>query len=210
MSRGSWWSFTINNPSPDDRAALKAPIEPAVELFYQDEIGEGGTLHIQGCVHTTYMRMVQLKEWLPRAHLEVARNKDALKNYVKKKETGLPGTQVEWRRNPTADIVDIEPRLGFLDVMRMLAAYALVVPGDSAETIYQRAVRDVYSDRPEYLDQITAARILPAFKIVWENLLSESAEIHSNHLEPSDDADSRQWLGWECPVCNLEQCECKD
>lgn len=92
--RASVWSITINNPTPDDRMALKEHPSFVKMVKFQDEIGEEGTPHIQGAVQTTQVRFSAMKKWLPRAHIEVARNKQALLNYVEKTETAVPNTQV--------------------------------------------------------------------------------------------------------------------
>lgn len=91
--RSTWWSITINNPTDDDRSALAAPPTFVKRIKYQDEVGENGTLHIQGAVNTAQCRMSMLKQWLPRAHLEPARDKHALMAYVEKTETAVEGTQ---------------------------------------------------------------------------------------------------------------------
>lgn len=93
MDRATHWSVTINNPTDADREALKNPPQFVKKVMYQDEIGEGGTLHIQGYANTAQVRLSQLKKWLPRAHLEVARDKNALMKYVQKAETSVEGTQ---------------------------------------------------------------------------------------------------------------------
>lgn len=48
--RASWWSITINNPTDGDREAVKSENWPTwVKRFkLQEEVGENGTLHIQG------------------------------------------------------------------------------------------------------------------------------------------------------------------
>lgn len=92
-NRASHWSVTINNPVDEDRKALGSPPGFVKKVMYQDEVGEEGTLHIQGYVQTGQVRMSQLKKWLPRAHLEVARDKNALMKYVQKPETSVEGTQ---------------------------------------------------------------------------------------------------------------------
>lgn len=61
----------------------------------QDEIGENGTLHIQACANTVQTRMSALKAWLPRSHVELARNGSAIANYVSKLDTAVEGTQFE-------------------------------------------------------------------------------------------------------------------
>lgn len=92
---GTVWSITINNPSEDDRTALKTWPSFVKETVYQDEVGENGTLHIQGMVKCKYtVKFQSIKKWLERAHIEKARNSEALKNYVMKAETAIPGTQV--------------------------------------------------------------------------------------------------------------------
>lgn len=89
-SKSSYWSITINNPTDDDHRqwnGLKG-MTWVKEVAGQLEKGEEGTLHIQGMVKTDYGRYFQkLREALPRAHIEIAKNKFAIQNYVKKEET---------------------------------------------------------------------------------------------------------------------------
>lgn len=92
--RASLWSITINNPTEEDRKALREHPSFVKMVKYQDEVGEEGTLHIQGAVQTGQVRFSAIKKWLPRAHIEVARNKQALLNYVEKTDTALPNTHV--------------------------------------------------------------------------------------------------------------------
>lgn len=91
--RASWWSITINNPTEEDRAALQHPPTWVKLIKCQDEIGKNGTLHIQGLANTTQVRFSSVQNWLPRAHIEIARDKKKLLNYVQKTETAVDGTQ---------------------------------------------------------------------------------------------------------------------
>lgn len=93
--RASWWSITINNPTEEDRNRLAKQNLPSFvkSIRCQDEVGDEGTLHIQGAVNTTQTRFSAMKLWLPRAHIEVARNREALLNYVQKQETAVAGTR---------------------------------------------------------------------------------------------------------------------
>lgn len=95
--RGSWWGpCTLNNPTEQDRQTIHGPAPRWLRMIKgQDEIGKDGTLHIQFVVNTRQIRMSQLKEWLPRAHLEVAKNANAVANYVNKFDTAVPDTQFE-------------------------------------------------------------------------------------------------------------------
>lgn len=91
--RGSWWSITINNPEQADRDALANPPAFVKKVVQQDERGENDTLHIQACANTSQVRFAQVKSWLPRAHIEFARDKSALLKYCQKEETAVAGTQ---------------------------------------------------------------------------------------------------------------------
>jgi len=92
---GTCWSITINNPTEEDRRLLTERPGWIKEITHQDEVGEEGTLHIQGAVKAKYtVKFSAVKKWLPRAHIEVARNAQALFNYCKKSETAVEGTQV--------------------------------------------------------------------------------------------------------------------
>jgi len=91
------WQFTaqsgqfpyfINQP-PNDLIA---------EWGFQEEIApDKGTHHLQGYLRTKrQVRLSQLRTIYPGVHFEIAKNWNALKNYSKKEETAVPGTQVMW------------------------------------------------------------------------------------------------------------------
>lgn len=84
--RGTCWSITINNPKVEDyQIALPAKWS----LEGQLEKGEQGTEHYQGMLNTPQVRFSAVKRVFPRAHIELARNKIALAQYVHKEETRL-------------------------------------------------------------------------------------------------------------------------
>lgn len=93
-----WGPCTINNPTDDDRARLSEPNWPewVKGVRGQDEVGENGTPHIQFMVICkAQQRLSALKKWLPRAHLEAARNVKAVQAYVSKTDTAVEGTRFE-------------------------------------------------------------------------------------------------------------------
>jgi len=94
--RGSWWSITINNPTEQDRQTIHGPAPRWLRMIKgQDEVGENGTLHIQAVANTAQIRKSAICDWLSRAHIELARNVNALANYVSKDKTSVDGTQFE-------------------------------------------------------------------------------------------------------------------
>jgi len=83
--RGNTWSITINNPTEAD---LK-PSFPNNKWVMQGQMEQGaeGTLHYQGMLTTPQVRFSAVKKCLPRAHIEVAKNKVALSKYVAKEDS---------------------------------------------------------------------------------------------------------------------------
>lgn len=82
--RASCWSITINNPSDAD-VNVELPAKWKLEGQYEE--GAEGTRHFQGMLSTPQVRFSAVKKVFPRSHIEVARNKKALEQYVKKEDT---------------------------------------------------------------------------------------------------------------------------
>lgn len=88
---GRHWSITINNPTEEDKMAwTNVQQHHFVEgSLGQLEQGENGTVHIQGYLKTQKVRFSAIKKIFPRAHIEIAKNPNALARYVVKEETRL-------------------------------------------------------------------------------------------------------------------------
>lgn len=89
-SRATAWSVTMNMKSiPKERC--EEYIGNARQLGWniegQIEKGDEGTEHYQLLLRTPQVRFAAVKKCFPTAHIEVARNIAALKNYVHKEET---------------------------------------------------------------------------------------------------------------------------
>lgn len=97
--RGTCWSVTINNPVKNDEEFIAAARQKGWKVDGQLEKGENGTPHYQLIVRTPQVRFSAVKKAFPRAHIEIARNPDALASYVKKAETRegeLPQTESKY------------------------------------------------------------------------------------------------------------------
>lgn len=98
--RGTCWSVTINNPvASDEEAISSARQRSGWSVEGQLEQGENGTPHYQLMVKTPQVRWTAVTKQFPRAHVQLARNVDALANYVKKDDTriaSLPETSAQY------------------------------------------------------------------------------------------------------------------
>jgi hypothetical protein len=85
--RATAWSVTINNPIPADEENMSQARQRGWTVEGQLEKGAEGTMHYQLLVKTPQVRFSALKKAFPRAHIEVARNVEALRQYVTKEDT---------------------------------------------------------------------------------------------------------------------------
>lgn len=85
--RATNWSVTINNPISADDENISLARQKGWNVEGQLERGAEGTPHYQLAVRTPQVRFSALKKAFPRAHIEVARNVTALKQYVHKDDT---------------------------------------------------------------------------------------------------------------------------
>lgn len=88
--RATAWSVTCNLKNVA-RSTVDACIDAARSLGWgvegQLEVGEEGTPHYQLLLKTPQVRFAAVKRVFSTAHIESARNKAALENYVHKEET---------------------------------------------------------------------------------------------------------------------------
>lgn len=94
--RAGGWIGTLNNPTEEERVALRTQQRWMRLCKGQDEVGESGTLHVQFLVLTDWVRLSTLKRWLQRAHFEPCRGAQHVTNamnYVHKQDTAVEGTQ---------------------------------------------------------------------------------------------------------------------
>lgn len=172
--RASWWSITINNPTEEDRQRLRDFPSFVKKLKYQDEVGTEGTLHIQGAVNTAQTRLAAIKSWLPRAHIEVARDKQALLKYVEKSETAVPNTQVVVK----AEYLTMEGALRAIALMRPPPEqfqWRGIRRENAFETWeYWNAVNKILEDKPGMVGLFTNPQMLRAWintRSVWIHIV---------------------------------------
>lgn len=87
--RARTYLFTLNNYTEEDiKHLVKEANQQEYEYIFQEEIGENGTPHLQGYIRWKNPKDFDtMKKLIPKAHLEVAINANAVKAYVTKTET---------------------------------------------------------------------------------------------------------------------------
>lgn len=87
QDRSTVWSVTINNPNDGDEEQIAMARQKGWKVDGQIEVGENGTRHYQLIVRTPQTRFASVKKMFSRAHIEIARNPQALEQYVHKDTT---------------------------------------------------------------------------------------------------------------------------
>nr|WAE43161.1 MAG: replication associated protein [Cressdnaviricota sp.] len=99
--RSSCWSITINNPTEVDEEHIAKARQKGWKVEGQKEVGKNGTPHYQLLVESGQVRFVAVQKAFPRAHIEVCRDKVALKNYVHKAETKVEELETTTEQYPS-------------------------------------------------------------------------------------------------------------
>lgn len=207
-----WWIITLNNPTKNDREAITSPPDFVREAWYQEEIGSTGTLHFQMAVHTDQSRPSAIKEWLKRAHIEVAQNKNKVINYCRKKETSVENTFRYYKRPNYTEtaVLDEEPNEEGWTMRVILQTLAQFVQWENLELnpvgmtkdtmaaeTYEQALNTILKYRPELVDKLTGSRVYPAWKLTWRTQMNLwDAFLNSPQEEPAEASiHPKEWLG---------------
>ena len=193
--RGVHWSIVINNPTNEEKALLKHPNLPACvkQVWWQMELAPTtGTLHIQGAIYTTRIDWTVLKKLFPRANIAVARNADALKNYVKKSSTSVPDSYYTWPETPLNEIVEIdEPETIVLDSVQALEMMARGMPfeplGPDDNKRFKTIVQQVISDYPRSIRFFTNQNLFYQFKLFFDRILEFVQDAEDGQTEPEEE-----------------------
>lgn len=90
-TKGTWWSITAFSDVDIDQLNGNEYPEWVSKVYGgMESCGETGRLHFQGAIQARQqVRFSAVKNWLGTAHIELARNKDALRKYAMKEETAV-------------------------------------------------------------------------------------------------------------------------
>lgn len=173
-ARGSHWSLTIYDPGELNAFQSKDgwPLWVKKAVGQEEICPTTGKHHWQCYLQTEQIRFSSLKKWLPTAHIEIARNKNALKQYVAKSETAVDGTKF--------DITTDKEHLGLHQQLELFARCWLAAedeikktyygdlklkPGEVEKKVYWFLVNIILRDNPEQ----AAMFANPALERMWVN-----------------------------------------
>lgn len=220
QNKASHWLITINNPNGDDREQVKNLPKWVKRFKYQDEVGENGTLHIQGYIHTETVRMSAIKKWLPRAHIEICRNKDAAMKYVEKPETSVPGTQHDVK-NTVEQVTMMQNLVRLCQYQPKILEHLLrqnnrpgalpkeMLTGDKLYSEeYWGCVNMILDENPDLISTYT----MPQYHKAWVHCRPAILGVYRQQLENDRTAgqpDRNEIIeppDFECPVCGEKDC----
>lgn len=175
--KATWWSVTA---FADEMVLLEdtAKYPPFVKKVYggREKGEESGTEHFQGCVVLNQQqRLAALKSWLPKAHFEPAKHKEALRKYAMKADTAT-GEKLE-RVNPvkcfTADEMCLE--IG----RRIFKPYMARPMDKEPKDWFWTAINCILMENPKMAAQL----MNPSLKNFW----CETREVWVNLAKQEDD-----------------------
>lgn len=151
---------------------------------------ETGTMHFQGAVILhSQQRFSALKKWLPTAHWEPARQREALKRYAMKEDTAVGDKTV---RENTIPYLDIEAK------MKMIAEAYLSFHHTDVDKELEYKERDpkdgefwfllTHKVLPKYGGKIINAFAYPEVRTLWRN--TKEFWIAKPPLSITEEADS--------------------
>lgn len=170
--RSTAWSLTIYDPGEVALVTNKDSWPHWLrKVKLQEEVcPTTGKHHWQTAMLTQQVRFSAVKKWLPTSHIEVARNKQALLNYVEKDDTAVAGTRQELESEK--QYLALHQQLQRLAAMVIenleeyqAARLALIEEKDKSpdKSMYWWVVRLMLSGEPE----LAAVLANPALEKMW-------------------------------------------
>jgi hypothetical protein len=185
VTTGTIWQIVINNPTDEDRALCGNAPGFVKEFLFQDEVGDNGTLHVNGALKTKYSTQFKaIKKWLPRAHISKATSAEHASNilkYAHKTETSVEGTQ----RKITQETFTAH-KICIMLARTILPQYDdrkyMEKIEDSTKILYNLAIKRILMVKPELAGQF----MNPSLRNFWCDTLT--VWIHHARAELERDA----------------------
>lgn len=166
--KGTWWSITaFSQTEIDELQSDKYPEWVRKVYGGLESCPETGRIHFQGAIQGRRMvRFSQVKHWLGTAHIELARQRDALKKYVMKEETAVGDKK---------EVENTTPYFRAHELLRKIAikrrqtdrqteeSFLIINAKCPAKAAYWWCVKEVLKDDPTLI----SAYMNPALEKAW-------------------------------------------
>lgn len=198
--RGSWWGPCTSYNESHWEKLQNPPYPHWVKAVYGgfEECPTTKRRHYQFCVNTSQIRGSQLMDWLPKDHIQLARDKNDVKKYCMKADTAIGEKKV------------IENTRAYMEMHESLILIAQSLDGfvinreskcwEADE--YWHGVRKIVSEEPFRITQFSVPVMEKTWvrtREVWKKMARDIS------ITPAPKAPSRF-----CPVCNerVSVCGC--
>lgn len=161
-AKATCWSLTINNPTPEDEDNINEARLKGWRVDGQKEVGSEGTEHYQLMLKTPQVRGSSVKKQFPRAHIEIARNVQALSNYVHKEETRVSDLKNDNKFYPSPT--------------KLMALFEVYIH-DRVNAIYEQ-----YNSTPWY--ELDGDQLLEVFDACIKRLIWDGYYVEAHGVNP--------------------------
>ena len=182
-TKSTWWSVTAYGDNIS-RIESKDGCPAVIKRIYggREECPNTKRLHFQGAIQcVTQCRASVILDWLPGAHIETARNSDALAKYAMKEETAV-GEKVEWEnKNEYTTLQKALELLAEENIVQTDRQTDTLTAKQVASHLYWQRVRQVLEKRPELISIYAS----PLTKTAWTNTASVWMKKRATVLQPA-------------------------
>lgn len=213
LQKGTWWLITAFKDSDISTLKDNQTWPRQIKKVYggMEECPDTKRLHFQGAIQcNSQVRFSCIQQWLPSAHIELAKAKDAVVKYAMKEETAV-GDKLEVDNSKV--YWDME------ETMKQLAEasidFDMVIGGAITKKVYDtemywHAVRKILLEHPYMVSTFMRKELMTTFintRSVWLALRA-SRPGPSITAQDVPTATFRITIEDECPICNEVGCEC--
>lgn len=174
------WILTVNNPDESSEVALNKARQRGWKVEGQLEVGKEGTPHWQIFIHSQ-QRFSGIKAMFPTAHIEVCRNPEAVRNYVKKTDTrvgDLPSQNVSMTMN----------KVMMLIANNVWNVKTYITTPEEFDSEFWNSVNQILAQRPGMISLFVQPNYIRAWRYTRETWIELAQQEAENSLLQGEDS----------------------
>lgn len=189
-TRGTTWSLTVFDPAEYGMLQAKDawPLWVKGAKGQEEECPSTGKHHWQVALLTEQVRWSSIHKWLPTAHIELAKNKQALLQYVNKPETAVEGTKFNLENDKVHlalhQQLELFARCYLVaeDEIKKMIMDTTINPKDLDKKIYWYIANIILAGDPTQASMLAN----PALERMWVNTRGTWVELAREASKPGD------------------------